>query len=221
MPPDPPSLFTPHGRTSLKYLAPALLSASVSERISQWAPQSVSASVIEHISQWVHQSDGQTRCTSDDSGKAENWTGMIDRGGLFHVSETTYTLFHAMEEEVCDHLRKMPAHKITDGFKQKLISSIASNEDVLFYWSILSADADEEDAQTLLKMVIELWITICGFAFASSWIEMYKQASKKTIQRSKALRRNLQDSSSATDWPCIIVVLACTMIDEFKVTYMQ
>ena len=28
-----------------------------------------------------------------------------------------------MEEEVCDHLRKMPAHKITDGFKQKLISS--------------------------------------------------------------------------------------------------
>ena len=37
-----------------------------------------------------------------------------------------------MEEEVCDHLRKMPAHKITDGFKQKLLSSIASNEDVLF-----------------------------------------------------------------------------------------
>ena len=137
--------------------------------------------------------------TSDDSGEAENWTSMIDRGGLFHVSDSTYTLFHAMEEEVRNHLRKTPAHKITDGFKQKLLSSIASNEDVLFYWSMLSADADEEDAQTLLKMVIELWVTIRGFAFASSWIELYKQASKKTIQRSKALRRNVQDSSSTTD----------------------
>ena len=138
-------------------------------------------------------------CEDDASDDTENWTSMIDRGGLFHVSETTYTLFHAMEEEVCDHLRKTPAHKITDGFKQKLLSSIASNEDVLFYWSMLSADADEEDAQTLLKMIIELWTTIRGFAYVSSWIELYKQTSKKTIQRSKALRRNLQDSSSATD----------------------
>ena len=44
-------------------------------------------------------------------------------------------------------MRKMPAHKITDAFKQKLLSSIASNEDVLFYWSMLPADADEEDAR--------------------------------------------------------------------------
>ena len=40
-------------------------------------------------------------------------------------------------------MRKMPAHKIT----QKLLSSIALNEDVLFYWSMLPADADEEDAR--------------------------------------------------------------------------
>ena len=93
---------------------------------------------------------------------------------------------------------KTPAHKITNGFKQKLLSSIALNEDVLFYWSMLSADV-EEDAQTLLKMITELWTTIRGFAYVSSWIELYKQASKKTIQRSKALCRNLQDSSSATD----------------------
>ena len=61
---------------------------------------------------------------SDDSSKAERWTSMIDRGGLFHVSDSTYTLFHAMEEEVRDQLRKTPAHKITCGFKEKLLSSI-------------------------------------------------------------------------------------------------
>ena len=53
-------------------------------------------------------------CEDDTSYETENWTSMIDRGGLFHVSETTYTLIHAMEEEVCDHLRKTPAHKIVD-----------------------------------------------------------------------------------------------------------
>ena len=87
---------------------------------------------------------------SDDSSKAERWTSMIDRGGLFHVSDSTYTLFHAMEEEVRDQLRKTLAHKITDGFKEKLLSSILLR---MKMWSMLSADADEEDAQTLLKMV--------------------------------------------------------------------
>ena len=53
-----------------------------------------------------------------------------------------------------DHLRMTPAHMITDGFKQKLLGSIGSNEDILSHWRSLSADADEEDAQTLLKMVI-------------------------------------------------------------------
>ena len=105
-----------------------------------------------------------------------------------------YTLFHMQWKKKC---------AITWGKCQHTrsqISSIASNEDVLFYWSMLLADADEEDAQTILKMVIELWTKIRSFAFASSWIELYKQTSRKTIQRLKALRRNVQDSSSATDW---------------------
>ena len=51
---------------------------------------------------------------------------------------------------------------------------------------------------------IELWTTIRGFAYVSSWIELYKQTFKKTIQRSKALCKNLQDSSSATDWPLLL-----------------
>ena len=57
----------------------------------------------------------------------------------------------------------MLAHKITDELEQKFLSSIGSNEDVLFYWSMLSADAGEDDAKTLLKKVIEhnLWFCIC------------------------------------------------------------
>jgi len=28
------------------------------------------------------------------------WTSLIDRGGLWHVKETTFTIFIAIEEEV-------------------------------------------------------------------------------------------------------------------------
>ena len=42
---------------------------------------------------------------------------------------------------------------------------------------------------TVLKMMVELYVTIRGFAFASSCIELYKVAHKKKLQKSKALRR--------------------------------
>ena len=48
---------------------------------------------------------------SDDTGStAEEWTDLIDRGGLYHVKETTFQVFVALEDEVrsiwssCYHL---------------------------------------------------------------------------------------------------------------------
>ena len=84
----------------------------------------------------------------------------------------------------------MLAHKITDEFEQKLLSSIGSSEDVLFYWSMLSADADEDDAKTLLKMVIEhnLWFCICQLL---DWTSLQENTPE--------IDRNVQDSSSPTD----------------------
>ena len=44
---------------------------------------------------------------------------------------------------------------------------------------MLTADADEEHAHTVLGMLTDLWMTIWGFAFASSFLEMYKWEKKK------------------------------------------
>ena len=35
-----------------------------------------------------------------DTGMAEEWTDLVDRGGLWHVHETTFQLFYALKEEV-------------------------------------------------------------------------------------------------------------------------
>ena len=37
--------------------------------------------------------------SNEDPGTAEEWTDRVDRGGLWHVKETTYQVFCALEEE--------------------------------------------------------------------------------------------------------------------------
>ena len=55
-------------------------------------------------------------------------------------------------------------------------------------WHALEAVEEEKE---LLSRIIGLWVTIRGFSFARSQMQMYKQASKKGTQRAKALRKDL------------------------------
>ena len=80
---------------------------------------------------------------------------------------------------------------ISAGMKATLMEAVTSDEDVLFFWTILAAEWEEEEEQALLPMLTELWITIRGFSFAKSFLEIYKQANKKTVQKSKGLRKQL------------------------------
>ena len=40
-------------------------------------------------------------------------------------------------------------------------------------------DKSDEDAQDCLEKIVEKWITIRGYSFASSMMEMYKQQEKR------------------------------------------
>ena len=80
-----------------------------------------------------------------------------------------------MEMVVRHHLTTTAASTISAGFKDLLIEAITSDEDVLFFWSILSAEWEEEES-VLFQMIIKLWITIRRFSFAGSWLEMHKQS---------------------------------------------
>lgn len=76
---------------------------------------------------------------------SEQWTDLMDRGGLTHISDTTFSLFAAMEVELRSHLRA-DNPSLLKGVKDKIVDSIIQNEDVLFYWSVLSANWVEEEA---------------------------------------------------------------------------
>lgn len=45
--------------------------------------------------------------SSEECGDDEEWTKMMDRGGLWHIKETTYALFLAIEEEIRDCLKSL------------------------------------------------------------------------------------------------------------------
>ena len=69
-----------------------------------------------------------------------------------------------------------------------------SNEDVLFFWNMVSSTIQEEVADEVLKRIVELYVTIRGFSFAKSYLEIYKQKNKKRLQKSKSLRKKVADN---------------------------
>ena len=81
------------------------------------------------------------------------------------------------------------------------------DEDVAFFWSLLSADWGEDDSKALLELFVDMFLTIRGFLFASAWMEKYKAASAKTLQKSKGLRKTLFNTepqkSAMISKPCI------------------
>ena len=125
-----------------------------------------------------------------------DWTNLSNRGGLLHVTDEAFAVFHAIEQVVRQHLRKDKARKISSGIKKELCASIMCDENVLFYWCTVAANMDKQIGTMLLLMIVELWVTIRGFSFAGAWMELYKQSTKKTLQRSKGLRKALFTSQT-------------------------
>jgi len=52
--------------------------------------------------------------------------------------------------------------------------------------------------EVLLKKIVELYITIRGFSYASGWMEKFKKVTKQSTQRSKSLRRDLHETVAST-----------------------
>ena len=131
---------------------------------------------------------------TETDGTDEQWLNAIDRGGLWHVRENTYSLFCALEAQVQAQLKSISRVRVSSSRKSAMIKEVIQSDDVQFYWIICQADFEVDDEQvceTLLKMITELYLTVRGFAYASIWMEKYKQVAKKSIQRSKSLRKDL------------------------------
>lgn len=118
------------------------------------------------------------------------WLKTVDRGGLFHISDSTFLFFRAVELAT---QALLPNHLCSSKTSTKsLHDKIIADEDVQFYWSMVSVDLQHEQSSELLHHITELWVKMRGFALTSAWMEAYKCASQKNTKGKKGLRKQLQ-----------------------------
>ena len=106
------------------------------------------------------------------------WIRLVDRGGLFAVNDNSYLFFRALELKTRSAL---PQHlRNPSKTKELLIQDLLEDDDIQFFWSMLSIDiANNDDAICLLKKIAELWITVRGFSTTGNWMDQYKKQTKK------------------------------------------
>ena len=69
------------------------------------------------------------------------------------------------------------------------------SEEVQLYWCMVTVDWMTEVASTLLDLLIDNYVKLCGHSTASAWLEKYK---KKSVQKSKAVHTQLPDKATSS-----------------------
>lgn len=126
---------------------------------------------------------------------SELWTACIDRGGLTYITDAAFRCFCEIEYCLRTFMNTDEAHQLAD--RDEISASIACNEDVLFNWATVSVEMDDDVSDKLLELIIHKWITIRGFSFAKSILELYKLEIKKGIQKKKGLRSRVSNDHEA------------------------
>ena len=115
---------------------------------------------------------------------SKDWVDEIDHGGLTRINNITFELFSAMEIA----LRKQIRTKHIKHFTAETKHTIIEDDNVKFLWCMISADWEDECADTLIEMIVRQWVKIRGFSYASACVEMFKTVQRKTLEKSKGLR---------------------------------
>ena len=99
------------------------------------------------------------------------WFEIVNRGGLYPINDVAFTFF--VHIEVCVR-GLLPKHLLVssaqqDTFKMNVHDKVLQNEEILCYWALLSQDIDApEDSESLLKEIVNLWVTIRGYSTTAS-----------------------------------------------------
>lgn len=118
----------------------------------------------------------------------QEWTKAISRGGLFEVSSVAFAFFRRLDTAMRDLLSQQLLRGTLN--RDFIAEAMVQDEDLLFSWAILSGQLSNEGNQSLLREIIDVWMTICGHAFAKQLIEQHKYDSGKAT-RKKSIRQEI------------------------------
>ena len=111
----------------------------------------------------------------DEDNHTDEWLRKINRGGLWNVTDEVYQFFYIMEEEMKQRLSNGSGDSLADSKRAEIIEDLLENEDLLFQWCFCTSDLPNDLYITLLKLIMELFMTVHEHAYASSCLELYKE----------------------------------------------
>ena len=98
-----------------------------------------------------------------------------------------------METELRKHLNILILSSEDSDFIEVSLEAVMGNEDVRALWGDISVNwADDE--LLLLELMVRHWITLRGFSYVGSFMERYKQNSKKTEEKEPGFRKTLNNT---------------------------
>ena len=113
---------------------------------------------------------------SDVLSYTRKWMEMVNRGGLFPINDNSFHLFieKCVRIYLPEHLKKSKSGN--DSFKDSVHNKIIKNENVQFYWTLLSQDIERPDESLLLLTdIVTLWVTIRGYHHGWKCIKTLKK----------------------------------------------
>ena len=122
------------------------------------------------------------------------WSELIDRGGLYHISDDTCDLIVAIEVIVRKHINNGAVQLYIPGTDvRKLITDeVIASQNVITLWEKVAKNIPtkyELYSIELLGEVVKLWVTIRGYSFAKDWTmqfeKKYKKGTRKGLQAKK------------------------------------
>ncbi len=149
------------------------------------------AQIMECISQMSNRDED-----SPSSTYTLKWTESVNRGKLLVVNDSTFALFKAIEIETRQVLpMHLTEHTAAPSKKAEIIKTIVEDKMVQLRWqSVGKTIIDDDSSQELLRMLVDIWVTMRGFALTSKWIAEYKEDKEKALRKSKSLRKELKDN---------------------------
>ena len=120
------------------------------------------------------------------------WLDLVNRGGLFPLNDNSFSFFVEIERIVRTLLARHAVHNDCEKqtFWRSAVDKIASNDDVQFYWTLLSHDIQEQKDSEIL-LLVTLWVTVRGYSLAAAWMEEYKRSKQKTTEKAPGLRKSI------------------------------
>lgn len=110
------------------------------------------------------------------------WSELIDRGGLYHISDQVFMLMESIESVTRKHLQT--CESFSGANVAAIISQdVLADKEITTLWEKIASKYEKYSVE-LLTSVVNLWITITSYSFTKCWTMHFEKRYSKGVRKS-------------------------------------